>query len=372
LTDTRRLAIELLRRIDEDGAYANLVVPPALARSGLDERDRAFVTEVVYGATRMRRACDFLVDRFLVRRVEPSVRAALRAGAYQLHFMRTPPHAAVDATVTAVGGPGRGLVNAVLRRVAAAPVEWPDEPTRLSYPDWIVDRLTAELGAADARAALAKMNEPAAVDERADGYVQDRSSQWVAELVEARRGDLVADLCAAPGGKATALAEAGAIVVAGDLSRRRAGLVAANVERLGLTATVHVLAADGRHPPLAAAGVDRVLLDAPCSGLGSLRRRPDARWRIRPEAVPRLARLQRGLIDGAVPLLRPGGVLVYSVCTMTVAESIGIDDFVAGRWPDLVPLAPPPAPWRPWGRGSMVLPQDAGTDAMVLFRYRAP
>jgi 16S rRNA (cytosine967-C5)-methyltransferase len=369
VSQTRRLAIELLRRIDEDGAYANLVVPRALARSEFDPRDRRFVTEVVYGATRMRRACDHLVDRFLVRPVEPAVRAALRAGAYQLHFMRTPPHAAVAATVAAVGGRARGLVNAVLRRVADSPVAWPDEPTRLSYPDWIVDRLDADLGEAEARAALERMNEAAPVDERPDGYVQDRASQWVAGLVGAGPGDVVGDLCAAPGGKATALAEVGAVVVAGDASRRRAGLVAANAERLGLTANVHVVAADGRHPPLAPACLDRVLLDAPCSGLGTLRRRPDARWRIDPDAVPRLARLQCELIEGAVSLVRPGGMLVYSVCTLTIAESIGVDDSIAEHRPDLVPLDPPPAPWRPWGRGARLLPQDAGTDGMALFRY---
>lgn len=371
-SSARSVAAELLRRIDEDGAYANLVVPAALARDRLSERDRAFVTELVYGATRMRRACDFLVDRFLVRPVEPVVRSVLRLGAYQLHYLRVPDHAAVGATVAVAPGRARGLVNAVLRRVAEAPVSWPNDATRLSYPDWVVERTIADLGERDALAALEQMNEPARTVERADGYVQDLASQWVAGLVGAEPGERVADLCAAPGGKATALASTGARVVAADVSVGRAGLVVANARRLGHQELVQVVAADGRRPPFPPATFNRVLLDAPCSGLGTLRRRPDARWRVEPDAVERLADLQRALIEAAVPLVRPGGLVVYSVCTLTAAESIDIDDHVAGRWPDLEPLDPPAAPWRPWGRGALLLPQAAGTDGMALFRYRVP
>jgi 16S rRNA (cytosine967-C5)-methyltransferase len=367
--DPRRLAVRLLHRIDEEGAYANLVVPAALSRSALPARDRGLVTELVYGTTRMRRACDFLVDRFLLRPVEPAVRAVLRVGAYQLEFMRVPPHAAVSATVAVAPGRTRGLVNAVLRRVAEAPVHWPDDATRLSYPDWIVDRLVADLGPADALAALERMNHPPPVTERADGYVQDLASQWVADLVDAGAGDTVADLCAAPGGKATGLASAGAHVVAGDVNVKRAGLVAANARRLAVDG-ISVVAADGRCPPFRPAAFDRVVLDAPCSGLGTLRRRPDARWRIEPDTVDRLAALQRELVDAATPFVPPGGVLVFSVCTLTTAETVGIDDHVARRFPDLVPLERPGAPWRPWGRGSLLLPHDADTDGMALFRFR--
>ena len=112
-----------------------------LERSGLEARDRHFVTELVYGTTRMRRACDFLVDRFLTRDLDLRVRNALRLGAYQLHFLGMPPHAAVGETVEVAPKPARGLVNAVLRRVSGAPVTWPDDATRLSYPDWIVEHL---------------------------------------------------------------------------------------------------------------------------------------------------------------------------------------------------------------------------------------
>ena len=127
----RTLALEALDRIDPGGAYANLLLPELLTRSGLSERDRHFTTELVYGTTRMRRACDLLVDRFLTRTIDPTVRNALRLGAYQLHHMSLPAHAAVGETVGIAPRPARGLVNAVLRRVADNPVVWPDEATRL-------------------------------------------------------------------------------------------------------------------------------------------------------------------------------------------------------------------------------------------------
>jgi 16S rRNA (cytosine967-C5)-methyltransferase len=367
----RAVALDVLDRID-GGAYANLVLSGALARSGLTGADRRFVTDLVYGTTRMRRACDHLVDRFLARPVEGRVRNALRLGAYQLALAGVPAHAAVGETVEAAPRRARGLVNAVLRRVAGAPVEWPDDATRLSVPDWVLDRLDADLGPEDARAALAAMNEPATVTERADGYVQDPASQRVAAAVEVERGERVLDLCAAPGGKATALAAAadGVLVVAADVRPGRAGLVAANAARVGVADRVAVVAADGTRPPFRDGRLDRVLVDAPCSGLGTLRRRADLRWRVEPGAVDRLAALQGRLLASAADLVRPGGTLVYSVCTLTAAESTAVDEALAGKRPDLVPLDPPGEPWRPWGRGAILLPQAEGSDGMCLFRYR--
>jgi 16S rRNA (cytosine967-C5)-methyltransferase len=367
---TRRVALRALERIDAGGAYANLVLPAILAESDLDERDRHFVTELVYGTTRMRRACDHLVDRFVAREVEPHVRNVLRLGAYQIAFMAVPDHAAVGETVAVAPARARGFVNAVLRRVSSAPLEWPTPAHELSYPDWVVARLTADLGERDALGALRAMNEAPAVTERADGYVQDLASQWVAALVEARAGELVGDLCAAPGGKATALASAGAVVLAADVRPARAALVRANAERLG--ADVLTVTADARRPPLRGGALDRVLVDAPCSGLGTLRRRPDARWRIEEAAVERLAALQREIVDRAVELVRPGGVLVYSVCTLTAAETLGVDDHLATAHAALAPVEAPGEPWRPWGRGALLLPQSAGTDGMFLLRLRRP
>jgi len=363
----RRLAIDALLRIERGGAYANLVLPEMLARSDLAPADRHFVTELVYGTTRMRRACDHLVDRFLLQEVEPQVRAALRLGAYQLAFLQTPPHAAVDATVGAVRGRGRSVVNAVLRRVASAPVSWPDVATELSYPDWIVDRLTADLGRDRALAVLEAMNHGSPATVRTDGYVQDRASQEVVAAVGAEPGDVIVDLCAAPGGKATGLSAAGATVIATDLRPKRAGLVRANAQRLDLA--VPVVIGDGAHPPFAPSSADRVLVDAPCSGLGSLRSRADARWRIDPDAPDRLARLQIELVRAGLELTKPGGTVVYSVCTLTRAEGTGVLEAVLGDGPATVIDGPGP-PWDTVDGVATLFPTGGVSDAMTMFRLR--
>ncbi|HZT64843.1 MAG TPA: transcription antitermination factor NusB [Acidimicrobiales bacterium] len=369
-TDARGVAVAALVRIDQ-GAYANLALPALLDASTLSGRDRALVTDLVYGVTRMRRACDFLVDAHLRGPVEPAVRAALRLGAYQLRFTRVPAHAAVSATVAAAPARARGLVNAVLRRVAeAGEPAWPSREVELSYPGWIVERLVEDLGADDAWAALERMNVAPPVTERADGYVQDLASQWVADRVGVAAGERVADLCAAPGGKTTAMAAAGAgLVVAGDVRPARAGLVAANAARLG-AGNVAVMVADGTVPGLRPGSLDRVLVDAPCSGLGVLRRRPDARWRIDPDAPVRLAALARRLLAAAAALVRPGGQLTYSVCTLTRAETVDVDRWAEAELAGFEAVAPPGPPWRPHGRGALLLPQSADTDGMFLLGLR--
>ena len=406
----RGLAISALAEVDR-GERANEVLPALLAASTLDQRDRSFATELVYGTLRMRRACDWLVDRFARGELEPSVRAAARLGAYQLAFMRVPTYAAVSATVEESPRRARGLLNVVLRRIGeladAGPVAWPDLGTELSYPDWVIERLSEDLGRERALAALVQMNSPASAQAREDGYIQDPGSQAVGEVVAgwwddtdgegrpqqewgegekapdeagrlqqgvvANRGrGVLIDLCAAPGGKATFLAGHAPLVVACDISPPRANRVAANVARLGL-GNVAVAVADGNVAPFRPGSCGAVLLDAPCSGLGVLRRRPDARWRVRPEDVARLARLQRGLVASSASLVAPGGFLAYSVCTLTREETAGVGEWLAsGTGPgaswDVLP--PPGPPWEPLGRGALLLPQSAGTDGMYLIGLR--
>jgi 16S rRNA (cytosine967-C5)-methyltransferase len=385
----RRLAIRALVEIDGAGR-ANTVLPELLRHSRLAARDRAFATELVYGTVRMRRACDWLIAQRVRRSLDLPVRAALRLGTYQIVFLHTPPHAAVSATVAEVTGPARGFVNAVLRRIASdveAGVIWPDEGTRLSYPDWLVGQLRTDLGDEVALDALEQMNQPAAVSRRADGYVQDEASQEVAAAVAVQPGERVADLCAAPGGKATYLAygsdgpvtshaDAAAdaaqppFVVALDIDPSRATMVASNARQLGL-ANVAAVTADGCAPPLQPRSFDRVLVDAPCSGLGVLRRRPDARWRIRANDIPRLATLQRRLLRAGMQLVKPGGLLAYSVCTLTLAETAAIDRWLAAAFPDAQPVRPElPPHWQRVGRGARVLPHSAGTDGMFLLMLR--
>jgi 16S rRNA (cytosine967-C5)-methyltransferase len=190
-------------------------------------------------------------------------------------------------------------------------------------------------------------------------------------LVDASAGERVLDLCAGPGGKATAMAHA-ALVVAADARVGRAKLVAGNAIATTTADSVMVVVADGRAPPFVAASFDRVLVDAPCSGLGVLRRRPDARWHIQQRDVDTLAALQRGLVDAAIPLVRPGGLLVYSVCTLTAAETVEIDHWLSDAHPDVVAEPPPGPPWRRQGRGALLLPQDADTDGMYVLCLRSP
>lgn len=371
MTASRVLALEALRRIEDDGAYANLLLPALLAECDLSGPDRRFVTDLVYGTTRMRRACDALVDRFVSTPPDAATRRLLRLGAYQLAFAGVPSHAAVSGTVDCAPKRTRGFVNAVLRRVASTPMKWPDDPTRLSYPSWIHRRVLDELGVDDGVATLERMNTAPPVSTRIDGYIQDLASQWVAAAVGARTGERILDLCAGPGGKATAMAATGATVMGVDRSFARAGLVRGNAERLG--SVVPVVAADGCSPPFLEESFDRVLVDAPCSGLGALRRRADARWRIRESDVAELARLQGRLIEAAARLVRPGGVLVYSVCTLTAAESIEHSfpaGFVSVGAPgdDSIPALE--GPWRSFGTAHRLLPHESDTDGMVILRYR--
>lgn len=419
----RVVALDALVRV-EDGAFAHVVLPAMLAQTDLDDRDRAFATDLVYGTVRAQRRIDDLLARVVkrpLRRLDPPVRAGLRLGAYQL-LHDTPAHAAVGSTVDAVGARSpraRGFVNANLRALTRLPRPWPepaDDATALSYPDWLVALLTDALGADDARAALEAMNEPAAVTLRPDprqvtaaaladelrdagaevepgrlvpdalvvrgvgdpgrlpavrdgrASPQDQGSQAVVTVLAPEPGERVADLAAAPGGKATAIAERvgphGA-VVALDADAGRVRMIDGARHRIGLP-NLSPIVADGRRPPLREGVFDRVLLDAPCSGIGVLRRRPDARWRLRPESIDELAGLQCELLETAASLVRPGGVLVYSVCTLTAAETIAVDDWAAHALPDFAALTPPGPPWRAHGRGALLLPQDAATDGMYV------
>ena len=263
----------------------------------------------------MRRACDWLVDRFVAKPPDLPVRTALRLGAYQLAFLGT--------AAARRGRRDRRRRAAVLARLrqrgaaqggGGADRHGPTTRRRLSYPDWIVERLVADLGRDDAlRRARAHERARRRVRMRADGYVQDEASQWVADLVEAQPGERVADLCAAPGGKATASPRRVRWSSRPTCARAACGTMVANVEALESPrcSSSWPTRASRR---FRAGGFDRVLVDAPCSGLGVLRRRPDARWRVQPEDVGRLADLQRELVDAAVRLGRARAECSCTAC----------------------------------------------------------
>ncbi len=369
----RSVALAALAAVD-GGAFANLTLPQLLVRAkreGLDDRDAALSTELVYGTVRMQRELDAVLAPYISRTPDAEVRRVLRMGAYQIRHLRIPAHAAVSETVAIAPGRGQGFVNAVLRQLAGAK----SAPTfanlgeELSYPDWIVDAAINALGRDDAIDVLGAMNVPATSHEREDGYVQDLASQVVGRFVGAQPGERILDLCAAPGGKATSMAGRGAYVVAVELHAHRAKLVVENVARLGLKERVATIRADGRFLPFPRVTFDRVLVDAPCSGLGSLRRRPDARWRITPTDVDALVVLQRELLFAAVDAVRPGGTVVFSVCTFMRKETEGLDAWAAKHLPGLVALEPPSDPgWRPCGRGALLLPGT--TDGMFVVAYQ--
>ena len=392
----RDVALAALERVDE-GAYANLVLPPMLRRSRLTPSERAAATDLVYGSLRMRAALDFAtapLSRQPLDRLEPLVLRGLRLGAYELLFGGTAAHAAVAETVGAVARAGHrgqaGYVNAVLRRLATTPPAWPDperDPagwatTRGSHPPWIVEEALARLGPRElvdlveadntrpevslratpgrttrdqllaelAEAGLTARPSPLSPDcvtlERGDpgqlqairdgrAVVQDAASALVAPAVGAGPGDLVADLAAGPGGKAGHLAALGARVLAVEVQRRRARLVAGTAARLGVADRLLTVVGDGRRPPLRPGAADAALVDAPCTNLGSLRRRPEARWRHGPGDVAGLVELQLGLLEAAADAVRAAGTVLYSVCTWTRAETDAVVTELLARRDDL-------------------------------------
>jgi 16S rRNA (cytosine967-C5)-methyltransferase len=352
---SRRVAHRVLLRVFEEDAYADRVF--ASEAKGLDARDRAFAQRIAYGSIQMVRTLDHAIEALSGRRVgamDPPVRAAIRLGAYELGFLGgVPARASVNEAVELVkASPARraaGFANAVLRRLAegirellaALPEGTPAEAAlKHSYPDWVAETWWGEWGPGEALALMRAQNEPpetavrvvatgeARVVDRIDpedlgqGHVwpQSRGSQLAGEAVGAQPGERILDLCAAPGGKTTQLARVAAEVVAVEVHPGRARELEENCRRLRAT-NVKVVQADARELPPELTGFDRVLVDAPCSGLGVLAGRPDLRWRARP-----LPELQAELLTVAAERIKPGGSITYSVCTIAKAENEDIVD----------------------------------------------
>ena len=365
--EAREVAIQCLYRIDETNSFANIILPKLLEESSLDQRDKNLITEIVYGTTRMRRALDWVIDRYLSVPPPTKLRSTLRAGAYQIIYMRVPNHAAVSATVSASSKKNKGVVNAILRRISEETlINWPNEGTKLSYPEWIIELLTKDLGETDAFEMLGKMNEAPAVSIRDDGYYQDLASQWITELVGVSQKDLLLDLCAAPGGKATALAAQARKVVACDINESRHRLIYANKTNLSVENLTQVVT-DGRCAPFTPSIFDHILVDAPCSGLGVLHRRADSRWRIEEADIKSLAKLQTELLESSVELLKSGGVLTYSVCTVTNEETVDVVRALESRHPNLIPEKLFHERWRNLGNGLQILPKTLTQMACQYF-----
>jgi 16S rRNA (cytosine967-C5)-methyltransferase len=398
----RRAAYEVLLRVFEQDAYADRAFRSAA--DGLDERERAFAQRLGYGSVQRVRTLDHAIEtlgRRPVRKLDPPVRAALRLGAYQLGYTDTAPHAAVNESVELVRRArlerAVPFTNAVMRRltdgIATLLESLPDGPLKESYPDWIYDVFLRVLGQEGALALMRAMNEPLEtvvrlvhgepppgaeptdvpgayrverVDEAlvAEGRIwpQTRGSQLAGLCLGAQDGERVLDLCAAPGGKTGQLY---GDVTAVEIDAARARELRENLATMG-RADVTVVEADGTALPPELTGFDRALVDAPCSGLGVLAQRPDLRWRATP-----LPGLQLALLRSAAERVRPGGTILYSVCTLNPDECEAVVDASGLR---VLPLG---EEWPAFAHPSrpeflLTLPHVHGTSGFFVARLAPP
>ena len=430
----RACAHRVLRRVFEDGAYAEKALL-AEAR-GLDPRDRGLAMRLAYGAVQRAGTTDHLIRTLAGRpaeRLDPPVLASLRLGLYELLYLQGAPDYAVVADAVELaksrGRGGHGLVNAVLRRAAregpasllgSLGEETPAQAAvKHSHPEWIATLLWEELGAQDARLLMARDNEPAELALRANTLVcdasalaerlpvrtrhdphvpealvleepfdihgsplwqegaftaQSRAAMLVARSLGPLPGERVLDLCAAPGGKSThlaALMEGRGEVVAVEANTRRARALQRTVRRMRAE-SIRVEIADARQPRQGES-FDRVLVDPPCSGLGTLQARPDLRWRASSTAIEQMRADQFRILDCGAQALRPGGVLVYSTCTISPTENERqIADFLTSHpdfeLDDLAAEMPDFAMSRPATDGAATLP--AGGGALLTLPHR--
>ncbi len=439
MPDARAIAYAVLRRVEEQAAFANLALDAELSSVGvIDPRDAALATELAYGVLRRRalldRALAPLVQQGLDK-LEPRVLDLLRVGAYQLLFTRVPPHAAVGETVNTARSVGlsraSGLANAVLRRLAregAPPLPDPAQDplgaleVQGSLPRWLAEAMLARLGPDEALKFAEAIDLPAPPTARAnttritrqelearlaaeavgariaatpqspDGLLvegggslarlpsfkqglfsqQDEAAQLVGHLCAPAKGARVLDACAAPGGKSCHLAELGAgEVISLDVNERKARRIGDEARRLGL-ANVHPYGADASKPlPEPARGpFDLVLVDAPCSALGTLRRHPELRYRRTPEDVARMVEAQAAILDNVAKELRPGGILVYAVCSVLPEEGPEqVRRFLERQGGAFAPAPLDPAP--AWTTDGWILdawPQRQGIDGFYAAR----
>jgi 16S rRNA (cytosine967-C5)-methyltransferase len=422
--EPRRAAYDVLRRV-QGGKPFDLALDEILP--GLSEPDRRLAHELAAGVLRQRTDLDARLQPLVHRgwsSVAPELRDVLRLGAYQLSALdRIPPHAAVSTTVdlarAVLGEKAAKFANAILRGIGgrAAPRPATDPAANLadrySHPEWLVRRWVARFGPGETERLLAWDNQrpplvlqparesleglqrrlydggigtrrapydaglilesarPAELPGFAEGafVVQDGAQHLVCRFANVPDGATVYDACAAPGGKTIAVGRAASLVVAGDLHRARVRRLAENLHRAG-SGRAYPLVASAAHPPVRQ--VDVVLFDAPCLGTGSLARHPDARWRVNPESLERLAVGQRELLEAVHRAVRPGGWLVYATCSLEPEENEAQVNAFLARHPDFrrdPGTAVPPELLTPAGDLAL-LPQRHGVDGAYAARLR--
>lgn len=378
LVNSRHVALDLLQQWSRSHRLADELLAENPGMAKLPAADRALAMELFYGCLRQRLALDFLVDQQVDRPPRAIVRDILRLGLYQLIFLRTPAHAAVHETVALAkqhaSTAEAGFVNAVLRRADPAALERAEPWVRLSHPQWLYNRHGAAwcewnnqpppvyvrghqpwpgvLAPTDLHPLCYRVvDAPKFFAAPGKYYVQDPSTLLAVDILDPQPGESVLDLCAAPGGKTTYIAQKmqdQGRIVATDSAAVRLKLVVENCRRLGVK--IVTVARD-----LPEEQFDRVLVDTPCSNTGVMRRRPDLRWRITLAEIARLAQTQRRLLAAAATLTRPGGVLVYSTCSLEPEEN----EQVAGQLPGFMREA----------SRALVPPRD-GIDGAFVVRYR--
>lgn len=375
-TDRQR-ALHLLQRIERESSYASLLL---LGETG-------FVRTVVLGVLRWRSRLDFIIGTLAERpvpKLEPTVLDALRVGVYQLLYMDVAKYAAVSETVDLTPKRARGLVNAILRRVAEGKAPEPrDLQTRTAHPRWLLERWTRAFGAERAEKiatanqelsypdvlalgdaappdalpsslvpGLWKLHGSSAALDREDFYPMDEGSAVIAAIARAC-GDEVLDLAAAPGGKSIFMKHRGAKVISNDVSIGRLRPLVGRDAR--------VVVSDGRRAPFRRA-FEVVLLDAPCSATGTIRKNPEIKWRLREHDLAKFAALQRELLASAMSLATR--FVVYSTCSLEPEENDAVVDGFARE--DITPFVPPGA--RGWvSDGVLRLTPESGADGFTAF-----
>jgi 16S rRNA (cytosine967-C5)-methyltransferase len=369
-TNPRQSCISALLEWEKGKIFSDEILHTALQKEPMSPLDRSFFMETFFGILRNLSQLDFLISRLRDGRVDPTTKAVLRLGLYQIFHMRTAAHAAVNETVE-LAGRARGLVNAILRRALRekealeAALEKAGPSVATSHPEFLLEKWEAAFGPEATRQLCAWNNQPSDVHVRANElrvtvgellrsspdasqspkhplalkvnrlppswiaqglcYVQDPSTLIACDLLDPQPGETVLDACAAPGGKTTYLAQLmrnEGRLIACDLYDSRVARLRENIQRLGVT-----IAQALRHdcmqagPPLEPASFDRILVDAPCSNTGVIRRRVDVRWRLTEEDFLRMPAQQLALVKRTATLLKPGGALVYSTCSLEAEEN---------------------------------------------------
>ncbi|WP_336249619.1 RsmB/NOP family class I SAM-dependent RNA methyltransferase [Stomatohabitans albus] len=430
---TRRLAASVLARVERDDSWATPILDEALTQTDLDGRDKAFVSNLVFSTIRMQGTLDAVLNQVLhtpIDQLDPQVRATLRVGTWELLAGHAPDHAVVKSHVDAIAKASKsrhfvGFTNGVLRGVIRQrqDFDWLGATTfphdramafGLGYPLWVVEFARERFGDR-AQRVLEASNTPAPTILRAIGSVdallndmhdagievtahqhipgalvvrtrgrggdlpwvqqgraviQDAASQAVvlAAVDAMNAGDRAVDLCAAPGGKTIALAQHDVAVQANDLHDFRLQRLRDMADQFGLTIPITV--GDARTFTPEGGLVDLVLLDAPCSGLGVMRRRPEIRWRQQPDDITGLATLQGELFDAAVRMVKPGGKLVYSVCTWTTAETDDVVRTALTRHPNVSVQGVPIDVGTNTEFGVQLAPDTDETDGMYIAVFR--